>query len=134
MDMQIRNNNILAAEIQKITPVKTGPAARDIGASGAGQSFNQILQETIENRQPLQFSKHANMRLNTRDIRLSDSQLKRVEDAVTQAKVKGVRDSLVLVDDVALVVNVQNKVVITALNKNQAGDHVFTNIDGAVIV
>jgi flagellar operon protein len=82
----------------------------------------------------LQFSKHANVRLNSREISLSGEQLKRVEDGVAKAGQKGVRDSLVLVDDVALVVNVGSKTVITAINRNSADKNIFTNIDGAVIV
>lgn len=76
------------------------------------------------------------MRLNNRDISLSADQLKRVEEGVETADKKGIKDSLVLVDNVALVVNVKNRVVITAMNqnKNNNNENVFTNIDGAVIV
>ena len=81
----------------------------------------------------LQFSKHANMRLNTREISLSEEQIQRVESGVSRAKEKGIRDSLVLVDNVALVVNTKNNIVITAMNQNQT-ENIYTNIDGAVIV
>lgn len=95
-------------------------------------SFNDLLNKKISESTPLQFSKHANMRLNVRDIQLSTDQLKRVEAGVSKAMEKGIRDSLVLVDNVALVVNVKNKMVITAMqNSNES---VYTNIDGAVIV
>ncbi|MDR0958192.1 MAG: flagellar protein [Clostridiales bacterium] len=79
----------------------------------------------------VQFSKHANTRLSSRDINLSREQLSRVEDGVALARSKGIRDSLVLVDNVALIVNVVSGTVITAADR-KAG--VFTNIDGAVIV
>jgi len=101
----------------------------------AGQpqtNFSHALEKAASKNAELQFSKHANMRLSARNIRLDDAQLARVEDGVQAARAKGIRDSLVLVDDVALVVNIKNGLVITALN--QGNDHVFTNIDGAVIV
>ena len=89
------------------------------------RDFHSVLQD-------IQFSRHANTRLNARDINLSTDQLKRVEGAISKAREKGIRDSLVLVDDIALVVNIKNKMVITAMSRRN--DNIFTNIDGAVIV
>lgn len=101
-------------------------------ANTAAQSFESILSKKSEEIETLQFSKHAEMRLKSRDINLSNEQLKRALDGVNRAKSKGIKDSLVLVDDVALVINTKSNVVITALEgKNES---VFTNIDGAVIV
>ena len=88
------------------------------------------FQEILENK--LIFSKHANVRLSSRDINLSPEQLTRVETGVTRAKQKGISESLVLIDNLALVVNIKNKLVITAMERD--GENVFTNIDGAVIV
>ena len=48
------------------------------------------------------------------------------------ARAKGVKESLVCVDDLAFIVNVTNNTVVTAMN--QEDEKVFTNIDGAVIV
>ena len=44
---------------------------------------------------------------------------------------KGMKESLVLVDDLAFIVNVKNKTVVTAVNDKE--ERIFTNIDGAVI-
>ena len=44
---------------------------------------------------------------------------------------KGIGESLVLVDDLAFIVNVKNNTVITAMDDSSEG--IFTNIDGAVI-
>ena len=100
--------------------------------------------ERIQPRQPIQptqqpnvnfrdvlFSKHAALRLDSRDIKLSDDQITRLGQAIGKAQDKGIRDSLVLMDDVALVVNVNSRTVITAMNRQE---NVFSNIDGAVIV
>ena len=95
-------------------------------------SFRNIFEEEVENKHTIQFSKHANMRLNARNIIFSPEQLKRVENGIDDAKSKGVNDSLVLVDNIALVVNVDSRTVITAFNNEQK--NIFTNIDGAVIV
>ncbi len=96
-----------------------------------GSSFNEILTQKAELQNKISFSKHANMRINDRSINLTSNQMDRVEAGVNKAREKGVKDSLVLVDNLALVVNVKNNVVITAVDSN---DKVFTNIDGTVIV
>lgn len=95
-------------------------------------SFGDILSNKIDESNLLKFSKHANLRLYDRNLNLTQGQMERVQEGVNQARAKGVTDSLVLVDDVALVVSVKNNTVITATNKNNTS--IFTNINGAVIV
>lgn len=96
--------------------------------------FESVLQETIGKSQELKFSKHAEIRLQARNINLTEGQKDRMKDAVSKAESKGVRDSLVLMDNLAFVVNVRNRTVITAVNSSELKENVFTNIDGAVIV
>lgn len=95
--------------------------------------FENILQETIGKRQELKFSKHAELRLQARNINLTQAQKDKMQDAVSKAESKGVKDSLVLMDNLAFVVNVKNRTVITAVNSSELKENVFTNIDGAVI-
>lgn len=86
----------------------------------AGQSFDEIL-----------FSKHASKRLETRQIDMTEEQRARLQDATTQAREKGMKESLVMVDNLAFIVNVNKNTVITAVNDTK--NAVFTNIDGAII-
>ncbi len=95
------------------------------------KTFKEIFENKTENSNIL-FSKHAYMRLNSRNLQLSNAQIKRVEDGIKRAEEKGIRDSLVLVDNIALLVNIKNKTVVTAIDNNS--EKVYTNIDGAVIV
>ena len=101
-------------------------------------SFTDILQH-LQQKQGLQFSAHAQHRLNARDIQLSEDALTKLNHAVEQAASKGARDALVLMpgeareDDLALVVSVTNRTVITAVDGDHLEDNVFTNIDSAVI-
>ncbi len=67
-------------------------------------------------------------------LKLTDLQKEKISKAVEKAKNKGVKDSLILVDNMAFVVSVKNNVVITAVNNEELKENVFTNIDGAVIV
>jgi flagellar operon protein len=98
--------------------------------SAARQATQPTQPPSVSFRDVL-FSKHAALRLDSRDIRLSDDQILRLGTAIGKAQEKGIRDSLVLMDDVALVVNVRSRTVITAMNRQE---NVFSNIDGAVIV
>lgn len=97
-------------------------------------SFEEVLQkkQEIGTNSELKFSKHANERLHSRNIDLSSAQLKRLESGAKRASEKGIKESLVMVDNLAFIVNVKNNTVITAVNDGD--DRVFTNIDGAVII
>ncbi len=92
-------------------------------------SFDEILSQTQTKN--LKFSKHANARLTTRNINLSAEQMERLENGTTKAREKGIQESLVMVDNLAFIVNVRSNTVITAVN--DMTDSIFTNIDGAVI-
>ncbi|MCL2499230.1 MAG: hypothetical protein FWE90_02720 [Defluviitaleaceae bacterium] len=102
----------------------------DTAARQVTQQGQPIQQPSVSFRDVL-FSKHAALRLDSRDIKLSDDQITRLGTAIGKAQEKGIRDSLILMDDVALVVNIRSRTVITAMNRQ---DNVFSNIDGAVIV
>ena len=100
-------------------------------STGSENSFEKILNSTQEFDESLKFSKHANERLANRNINLSAEQMERLENGTTKAREKGIQESLVMVDDLAFIVNVKNNTVITAMNDKT--DSIFTNIDGAVI-
>ena len=73
-------------------------------------------------------------RLADRNIELSHAQLERLESGTEKAGQKGIRDSLVIVDQLAFIVNVPNKTVVTAMDSTDTGENIFTNINGAVII
>lgn len=101
-----------------------------------GLSFQQILEQagSITDSSDVIFSKHANERLNSRNINLSDDQMNRLNKGVMQAKEKSINESLVMMDNIAFIVNIKNNTVITAMDQKANDSNVFTNIDGAVIV
>ncbi|BCJ95242.1 hypothetical protein acsn021_28110 [Anaerocolumna cellulosilytica] len=100
---------------------------------GQGIPFIELLkQQQLEQTGSLKFSRHANERLASRNIDLSDKQLERLNTGAKKAQEKGIKESLVMVDNIAFIVNVRNNTVITAVNDGE--DKIFTNIDGAVII
>lgn len=112
-------------EAQKVTP---------------GVAFEEILQqkfkgvESVPEDTGLKFSKHANMRLESRNINLTDEQMKRLESGTKKAGEKGIQESLVLVDQLAFIVNIKNNTVVTAMEQGEQAENIYTNIDGAVII
>jgi flagellar operon protein len=82
--------------------------------------------------QDLRFSNHAQKRLQTRQIALTPEDVLRLSRAVDKAAQRGGRESLVLVDDLAFLVNVQERVVITAIDPKHRGEGVFTQVDSVV--
>jgi len=82
----------------------------------------------------LKLSGHAKSRLSSRNIELDRDAWERVIQGVDKAAEKGARESLVMLDDVALVVSIKNRTVITAVDRDHLKENVFTNIDSAVIV
>lgn len=120
---------------------------QDVNATYNGPSFTEILSrqksidELIADRTEetvvsggIRFTKHADARLMQRNIRLTDEQMTRLEEGTRKASDKGIKESLVLVDDLAFIVNTDKKMVITAIDQNSSEDNIYTNIDGAVII
>lgn len=102
--------------------------------SGQELSFQEILKNKSEECAGLKFSKHASVRLEQRGIQLTKGQMERLADGTVKAGQKGIRDSLVIVDELAFIVNVPNHMVVTAMDSTDTATNVFTNIDGAVIM
>jgi flagellar operon protein len=69
-----------------------------------------------------------------RNIQLSEADLERIQNAVQKAAAKGAKQSLLVMENLAFIVSVTNRTVITALDGGSMKENVFTNIDSAVIV
>ena len=132
--MKIQQNQFLSMnELQEQYLKK---ASKVVNTSNSQRlSFEEIWkQKTGEVNGELRFSKHAANRLADRKLTLSEEQLSRLTEGAKKAGEKGIKDSLVMVDQLAFIVNVPNNTVITAMDNTQASENIFTNIDGAVIM
>ncbi|WP_066193870.1 MULTISPECIES: TIGR02530 family flagellar biosynthesis protein [Gracilibacillus] len=99
-------------------------------AKSSSASFKQMLQS----EQTLQLSKHASERLQARNIDINETKWQEIDDKLEEARKKGVKESLVLLDDAGLIVNAQNKTVITAMSKQEMSSKIFTNINGTILL
>lgn len=112
--------------------LKTVPAPTGERVKTSSDEFSNILNQKLSESRDVKISKHAAMRLEARNISLDALRLEKLRTAVDKAQAKGVKDSLVVMEDVALLVNIPNRTVITAVNQSELKENVFTNIDGAV--
>ena len=103
--------------------------------TGSQNTFAQILQQSIQKSDAqLTFSKHAIQRMDTRQIEMTPQLMAKMDDAVTKAQSKGVKEALILNGSTAFIVNVPSKTVVTTMNGGEMKENIFTNIDGAVIL
>lgn len=118
-----------------------GPAPRPAGTPvqippTSGASFRSVLeqQQRTTSAQPLKFSAHAMQRLQSRNIHLSSDDMARMNAMADKAAEKGAKQSLFMLDNVAMVVSIKNRTVITAVDGDSMRENVFTNIDSAAII
>lgn len=98
------------------------------------KTFKEVYDTEVCGVDGVKFSKHAISRLETRDISFDQNDMEKLSAAVTKATDKGINDSLIVMNDVALIVSVKDRTVITAMPMNETNSNVFTNIDGAVFI
>ncbi|GEN34099.1 MULTISPECIES: TIGR02530 family flagellar biosynthesis protein [Aneurinibacillus] len=125
-------NHIKAGHIfypQPLAP--TAPKKKNQSAGAFDALFQQKLNEA---KNAIDFSNHALQRLEKRGIKLGSEDIAKLAGAVEKAQAKGAKESLVLMNNVAYIVSVQNRKVITAVDGPSMQENVFTNIDSAIIV
>jgi len=102
-----------------------GPGNKQVTSQGAAQ---------IAAKDGIKFSNHAIDRMRTRGITFSPEDVSRLSEAVGKAAAKGSKDSLILMNDSALIVSVKNNTVVTVMDKNALKENVFTNIDSTIVM
>jgi len=111
-------------------PQKTAQQSGRIDTS----EFKATLNKALDENRGVNFSAHAKARLYSRGVQLDQDKLDALSQAIDKAEAKGSRESLVLSDEAAYVVSVKNRTVITAFDRDNLRDGVFTSIDSAVIL
>lgn len=133
--MRIQDSEFLTAlQLQEQVTGQRGRINPQQSLAGERLSFQEVLQKKVQTEDNLRFSKHASVRLKQRGIDLTDGQMERLLDGTRRAGQKGIKDSLVIVDELAFIVNIPNSTVVTAMDSKDAVENIFTNIDGAVIM
>ena len=131
--MDINHRRFLSIEQLQDQYLNNDKSSTKDNKTSDGLSFKDILSLTSLDG-GVRFSKHASSRLSTRNIELTPEQMQRLNEGAAKASMKGIKESLVLVDSLAFIVNVPSNTVITAMDNSEANDNIYTNIDGAVIM
>nr|WP_328753711.1 TIGR02530 family flagellar biosynthesis protein [Geomesophilobacter sediminis] len=120
---------------QPITPTKRPEPAAPQGSKqvGGNTPFARTLDQKLTG-QPVKLSQHAQDRLKSRGITLTDADMQQLAGAVDSVAQKGGKESLVMMGDAALVVSVKNRTVVTAMDRQGMKGNVFTNIDSAIVL
>lgn len=92
-------------------------------------TFNEILKN-----EQIKMSKHAQERLLERNININVHQWEKIAHHMQQAKQKGITDSLVVLNNAMLLVSTKNNTVVTALDRNEVTNRIFTNINGTIVI
>lgn len=111
-------------------PLSMTPKKNTTGVTPPTISFK----ETLAQATGLKISKHAQKRLDERNISIDQQRWAQINAKVAEAKNKGISDSLVVMDEAALIVNAKNNTVITAMNRSEASSQIFTNINGTILL
>ncbi|MFX3632920.1 MAG: TIGR02530 family flagellar biosynthesis protein [Candidatus Pristimantibacillus sp.] len=119
-------------KIGHLFPVKSAMLQTAKNTSAKGQPSNDFKE--LLDAKVLKFSHHAEVRMQQRGIQLQPDSITKIMNAVEEAESKGAVDSLIVFRDIAMIVNVPTRTVVTALDGKQMQSNVFTQIDSAVIV
>lgn len=109
-------------------------AKKQTTANQPKSSFEQLLQDKLQENQSLQFSKHSKERIAQRGIEVTEDLLERMNEAASSAKQKGAKDVVMIDQQAVFIVSIPNNTVITAMNGNEMKQNIFTKIDSAVLL
>ena len=119
-------------------PEKIQRPAAPRGVTGSAKvgtvDFKSTLDQALDGSAGVRFSAHARARLHSRGVEISQAKLEALSKAIDKADAKGARESLILSDEAAYVVSVKNRTIITAFDRENLRDGVFTSIDSAVVL
>ncbi len=127
------NDNLSTLRNVKIPPIGSVSTRKAPSKVKGSESFADVLKRKTDS-QKVVFSKHADARLKLRNIELTSSQLGKLNEGLNIARNKGIKDSLIVVEDLSFIVNVGSATVVTAMADKTQEPKIFTNIDGAVII
>lgn len=95
-------------------------------------TFEKVLNEVANEKISYKISKHAAERLN--EIDFTNEDMKIIDDGFKLAEAKGAKNSIMIYKNVVLIASIENKTLITAVEKNRAKENIFTNVDSVVIL
>ena len=127
-------NNILIPNVTRTG--RTEKVNKQVDKNANPNEFNNLLKETIESQQSegIKLSVHAAKRLQDRNMDVDGAELKKIQSGIDKLASKGGNDSLLITGKGAYIVDVPNRTIVTAIDKDSISENVFTKIDSTVIL
>jgi len=119
--------------VNLIEIARRGQAAPTKKVAG-DDSFQDMFSRELAGNRGVEFSKHANQRMHSRGLELSEESLGKIANAIDKAETKGSKETLILTDEAAFVASVENRTIITVFDRDNLRDGIVTAIDSAVII
>ena len=104
------------------------------GKGTFAEALAQATEQQSDQAGGVKFSKHAMQRLQDRNITMDDETMAKLNQVVERMSQKGSREALIYLNDVAMVVGIAQRTVVTAIDGKSAKENIFTNIDSAAIL
>lgn len=131
---------MLIPNVTKLPSQKKVDHSNRLPKNGNGNNeFSELLkQQDVGAQKPLHggldVSTHAAKRLQERSIDFNGDEFMKVKDAMAKLKAKGGKQSLVVTDKAAYIVDIKNNKLVTAVDKGSMNENVFTKIDSTMFV
>ena len=130
-------NNILIPNVSRIGGNREVEQNRKTDKTGASE-FDGLLKEQLESpkapAQGISLSTHAARRLKERNLEMDAGEYTKLKGAIEKLKTKGGQDSLVITGKAAYIVDVPNNRIVTAIDRDNMAENVFTKIDSTLFV
>jgi len=111
-----------------------GPSFKDTLKEASAVDLKKVANDAGLGEKGIKFSNHAIERMQSRGISFKADDMTKLNEAVDRAASKGSKDSLILMNDSALIVSVKNRTVVTVMDKTALKENVFTNIDSTIVM
>ncbi|APF23658.1 TIGR02530 family flagellar biosynthesis protein [Clostridium butyricum] len=130
--MSYRIINRQAYSVGNFDHIKNNQTDFNIKNTKDNKSFKDVLKDVKSPKEGFTVSKHAAQRLN--EINFTEDDLNKIEKGFQIAKEKNSKNTVMIYKDVALIASVENKTLITAVEKERAKENIFTNVDSVLIL
>ena len=128
-------DNILSSGISHL--LRNRKPSQGSPSSGISHEFRNILNNEIgkrDERQGIELSLHAAQRIKDRNLQVDHEEFTKLKDGIGKLRDKGGRESLIVTEKGAYIVDIDKNKIVTAMDKNSLGENVFTKIDSTLFI
>ncbi|MBL7544978.1 MAG: hypothetical protein JNL11_14260 [Bdellovibrionaceae bacterium] len=135
LDTAIKSTGFPGAGVSQGKSVpSTGPSFKDTLDRTSTIDLKKVANDAGLVEKGIKFSNHAIERMQSRGISFKADDMTKLNEAVDRAASKGSKDSLILMNNSALIVSVKNRTVVTVMDQSALKENVFTNIDSTIVM